>query len=85
LTLRVTTVIPCNPRRCRDERVNHRQGLRVLLTAPGSSDRDSDRENPVLEPGLHVPEPALKGGGLLLVTPAADSRDPLLDLAQAQH
>ena len=85
LTLRVTTVMPVYPRRCRDERVNHREGLRVLLTAPGSSDREGDRENPVFEPGLHVPEPALKGGGLMPVSPAADSRNPLLDLAQGQH
>jgi hypothetical protein len=63
-------------RRCRDERVDHREGLRALLTAPGSGDRESDRENPVLEPGLHIPEPALEGGRPVLVSPVADSRDP---------
>src|SRR6266568_2520663 len=73
------------PRRCCNERVDHREGLRVLLTAPGSGDREGDRENPILEPGLHIPEPALEGGSLVPVSPAADSRDPLLDLAQGQH
>src|SRR5579859_8048037 len=74
-----------HPRCCRDERVDHRYGLRVLLTAPGSGDREGDRENPVFEPGLHFPEPALKGGRLMQVSPAANFRDPLLDLAQGQH
>src|SRR6266849_7817684 len=65
------------PRRCCNERVDHREGLRVLLTAPGSGDREGDRENPVLEPGLHIPEPALEGGSLVPVSPAANpSRSP---------
>jgi hypothetical protein len=70
---------------CRDEGVDHREGLCVLLTAPGSGDRESDRENPVFEPGLHIPEPALEGRGLVPVSPAANSRDSLLDLAQGQY
>jgi hypothetical protein len=70
LTLRVTTVMP---------------RLVILLTAPGRGDPEGDRENPVFEPGLHIPEPALKGSSLLPVAPAADSRDPLLDLAQGQN
>jgi hypothetical protein len=32
-----------HPRRCCNERVDHREGLRVLLTAPGSGDREGDR------------------------------------------
>ena len=32
-----------HPRRCRNERVDHREGLRVLLTTPGSGDREGDR------------------------------------------
>ncbi len=71
------------PRRCCDERVDHREGLRILLTAPGRGDREGDRENSILESGLHIPEPALEGGRLVPVSPAANSRDPLLDLAQS--
>ena len=69
-------------RRCRDKRVDHREGLRVLLTTPGGGDGESDWENSVFEPGLHIPESALEGGGLVLVSPAANSRDSLFDLAQ---
>jgi len=43
---------------------------------PGSSDREGDREHPVLEPALHIPEPVLEGGGLVQITSAADSGDP---------
>ena len=72
-------------RRCRDERVDYREGPRVLLTAPIGGDREGDREYPVLEPGLQVLEPALEGGGLTLVSPAANSGDPLPDLPYGQH
>jgi hypothetical protein len=57
-----------HPRRRRDERVNHRKGLGVLLAAPGSGDRESDREDSVFEPGFHILKPAFKGGVLLAVT-----------------
>jgi len=72
-------------RRGRDERVDHRQGLRILLTAPGRGNREGDGKNPVLEPGLHIPEPALERRSLVLVSAAANSRDPLLDRAQGQY
>jgi hypothetical protein len=49
-----------HPRRCCNERVDHRERMRVRLTAPGSGDREGDREHPVLEPGLHIPEPAFE-------------------------
>jgi hypothetical protein len=42
----------------------------VLLTTPGGGDRQGDRENPVFEPGLHVPKPALERGSLVPVAPA---------------
>ena len=74
-----------HPRRCRNKRVDHREGLRVLLTAPGRGNREGDRENPIFEPGLHIPEPALERGSLVPVPPAANSRDPLLDRAQGQY
>src|SRR6185437_2544761 len=70
---------------CRDERVDDREGLRVLLAAPGGGDREGDRENAVLESRLYVAEPALEGRGLVLVAPDADPRDPLLDLPQGQY
>jgi hypothetical protein len=57
-----------HPRRCGDERVDYRERLRVLLTAPGCGDREGDREHPVFEPDLHIPEPAFEGGGLVLVS-----------------
>src|ERR1017187_6584257 len=66
-----------HPRRCCNERVDHREGLIVLRTAPGSADREGDRENPVFEPGLPTPDPALEGASLVPVSPAANSRDPL--------
>lgn len=54
-------------------------------TAPGGGDREGDREHPVPKPGLQVPEPALEGGGLVLVSPAANPRNPLPDLPHGQH
>ncbi len=57
----------------------------MLLTAPGSGNGKGHRQNPVFEPGLHAPEPALESSGPIPVSPAADSRDPLLDLAYGQH
>ena len=51
-----------HPRRRRDERVDHRERLGVLLTAPDRGDAESDGENPVLETGLDIPEPALERG-----------------------
>ena len=45
-------------RRGCDERVDDREGLRVLQTAPGGGDGEGDRENAVFESCLHVPEPA---------------------------
>ena len=48
-----------HPRCCRNERIDHLEGLRVLLTAPGSGDRKVDRKDTVFEPGLYISEPAL--------------------------
>src|ERR1700733_7925949 len=74
-----------DPRRCRNKRVDHRERLGVLLTAPGRGDAESDGENPVFERGLDIPEPALERGSLVPVSPAANSRDPLLNFAHGQH
>src|SRR5690242_271226 len=47
-------------RRGGDERVDWREGLLLWLASPGGGDREGDRENPVLEPGLEVLEPAFQ-------------------------
>src|SRR5271155_1338451 len=69
----------------RDERVHHRDGRCVLLTAPGGGNAEGHWQDPILEPGLYLPEPALEGEGLVPVPPAENSGDPLLDLAQGEH
>jgi long-chain acyl-CoA synthetase len=54
-------------RRRRDERVDHREGLRQLLTAPGRGNREGDGKDPTLERGFHIPEPALDSDGRLFL------------------
>jgi hypothetical protein len=69
----------------RDERVDHREGLRGLLAAPGGGDPEGDWENTVFESGLDVVEPLIEGGRLRPVAPGAHSGDPPADLPQRQH
>src|ERR1700733_15200681 len=73
-----------HPRGRGDERVDHRQGPPLRPAPPRGGNGERHRENPVVEPGLQFPQPALKRRRLLPVPLGANALDPLLDLAQRQ-
>src|SRR5262245_41887572 len=71
---------------CRgNKRIDHRDWLLERLTAPCARIAQRDGHNALRKPSFDSPEPALKCCGLLLISPVADARDPLLDLAKAQY